>query len=81
MNARDGFGPAVAHPPHVPVLLRHVVAYLAPRAGGIYVDATFGAGGYSAAILGAADSRVIGVDRDPAAIAGGAAQATAAGGA
>ena len=80
MNARDGFGPAVAHPPHVPVLLRDVVAYLAPRAGGIYVDATFGAGGYSAAILGAADSRVIGVDRDPAAIAGGAAQAAAAGG-
>ena len=53
------------------MLLHHVVAYLAPRAGGIYVDATFGAGGYSAAILGAADSRVIGVDRDPAAIAGG----------
>jgi 16S rRNA (cytosine1402-N4)-methyltransferase len=44
---------------------------LGPRDGGIYVDATFGAGGYSRAILDAADTRVIGIDRDRTAIAGG----------
>ena len=36
---------------HIPVLGRQAVALLHPRAGGIYVDATFGAGGYSRAIL------------------------------
>lgn len=56
---------------HVPVLGREALAWLAPRAGGIYVDATFGAGGYSRAILAAADTRVIGIDRDRTAIAGG----------
>ena len=44
---------------------------LAPRAGGVYVDATFGAGGYSRAILDVAGTRVIGIDRDRSAIAGG----------
>jgi 16S rRNA (cytosine1402-N4)-methyltransferase len=44
---------------------------LSPRDGGIYVDATFGVGGYSRAILDAADTRVIGIDRDRSAIAGG----------
>jgi 16S rRNA (cytosine1402-N4)-methyltransferase len=44
---------------------------LKPRDGGTYVDATFGAGGYSGAILDAADTRVIGIDRDRTAIAGG----------
>ncbi len=44
---------------------------LSPRDGGIYVDATFGAGGYARAILDAADTRVIGIDRDRSAIAGG----------
>ncbi len=43
----------------------------APRAGGTYVDATFGGGGYSRAILGVAGTRVIGIDRDRTAIAGG----------
>jgi 16S rRNA (cytosine1402-N4)-methyltransferase len=57
--------------PHVPVLLRQVIDYLAPRDGGVYIDGTFGAGGYSAAILGAAATRVIGIDRDAAAIAAG----------
>lgn len=56
---------------HVPVLGREAVAMLAPRAGGVYVDATFGAGGYSRAILAVADTRVIGIDRDRSAIAGG----------
>jgi len=58
-------------PRHIPVLGREAVDLLAPRAGGIYVDATFGAGGYSQLILDAADTRVIGIDRDRSAIAGG----------
>jgi 16S rRNA (cytosine1402-N4)-methyltransferase len=56
---------------HIPVLGAEAVAMLGPRDGGIYVDATFGAGGYSQAILDAADTRVIGIDRDRTAIAGG----------
>ena len=44
---------------------------LSPRDGGIYVDATFGAGGYSRTILDTAGTRVIGIDRDRSAIAGG----------
>ncbi|CAO3422471.1 16S rRNA (cytosine(1402)-N(4))-methyltransferase RsmH [Azospirillum doebereinerae] len=54
--------------PHIPVLLHEVVESLAPRDGGVYVDGTFGAGGYSRALLEAADCRVWGIDRDPAAI-------------
>jgi 16S rRNA (cytosine1402-N4)-methyltransferase len=57
--------------PHVPVLLQEVLSAMEPRAGGIYVDGTFGAGGYSAAILDAAPCKVYGIDRDPDAIAGG----------
>jgi 16S rRNA (cytosine1402-N4)-methyltransferase len=56
---------------HIPVLGRQAIELLAPRAGGIYVDATFGAGGYSRAILDVAGTRVIGIDRDRSAIAGG----------
>jgi 16S rRNA (cytosine1402-N4)-methyltransferase len=56
---------------HVPVLGREAVEMLAPRDGGIYVDATFGAGGYSRAILDTAGTRVIGIDRDRTAILGG----------
>nr|HMN87319.1 16S rRNA (cytosine(1402)-N(4))-methyltransferase RsmH [Bauldia sp.] len=56
---------------HVPVLLDEVMHHLAPVAGGLYVDGTFGAGGYSRAILGAGAS-VVAIDRDPTAIAGGA---------
>ncbi|WFU66408.1 16S rRNA (cytosine(1402)-N(4))-methyltransferase RsmH [Bradyrhizobium brasilense] len=58
-------------PRHISVLGREAVAHLAPRAGGIYVDATFGAGGYSRAILDVAETRVIGIDRDRNAITGG----------
>ena len=58
-------------PRHVPVLLDQVIKFLNPRAGGIYVDATFGAGGYTRAILATRDSRVIAIDRDRNAIAGG----------
>ncbi len=60
---------------HVPVLLDAVVAALAPRDGATYVDGTFGAGGYSAALLAAARCRVVGIDRDPAAVRRGAALA------
>ena len=56
---------------HIPVLGRQAVEMLGPRAGGIYVDATFGAGGYSRAVLDVAGTRVIGIDRDRSAIAGG----------
>jgi 16S rRNA (cytosine1402-N4)-methyltransferase len=56
---------------HVPVLGREAVAMLAPRAGGTYVDATFGAGGYSRAILAIPGTRIVGIDRDRTAIAGG----------
>ena len=56
---------------HIPVLGREAVDYLAPRAGGLYVDATFGGGGYSRAILDVQGTRVIGIDRDRTAIAGG----------
>lgn len=56
---------------HIPVLGREAIEMLSPRDGRIYVDATFGAGGYSRAILAIAGTRVIGIDRDQRAIAGG----------
>ena len=60
-----------APPRHVPVLGGEAVEMLEPRDGGIYVDATFGAGGYSRAILDVAGTRVLGIDRDRSAIVGG----------
>jgi 16S rRNA (cytosine1402-N4)-methyltransferase len=56
---------------HVPVLGREAVEQLAPRDGGIYIDATFGAGGYSRAILKIPGTRVVAIDRDRTAVAGG----------
>ena len=56
---------------HIPVLGREAIEHLAPREGGVYVDATFGAGGYSRAILDVPGTRVIAIDRDQTAIAGG----------
>ena len=51
--------------PHLPVMLPEVLEALSPRDGAIYVDGTFGAGGYSRAILDAADCRLVAIDRDP----------------
>jgi 16S rRNA (cytosine1402-N4)-methyltransferase len=62
-----------AAPGHVPVLLAEVMAVLQPKDGGIYVDGTFGGGGYARALLESADCVVWGIDRDPAAIESGAA--------
>ena len=58
---------------HRPVMLAEVLSALEPRDGGIYVDGTFGAGGYTRGLLAAARCKVIAIDRDPDAIAGGAA--------
>jgi 16S rRNA (cytosine1402-N4)-methyltransferase len=60
-------------PTHVPVMLAEVLAALAPKDGAVYLDGTFGAGGYTRAILEAAKCDVIAIDRDPDAIARGAA--------
>ena len=65
---------------HIPVLGEEAVAALAPRAGGIYIDATFGAGGYSRMILDVPGTQVIGIDRDRTAITAGFALVEAAGG-
>jgi 16S rRNA (cytosine1402-N4)-methyltransferase len=57
---------------HVPVLVHRAIDWLSVRDGGLYIDATFGAGGFSRAILATPGARVIGVDRDQSAIARGA---------
>ena len=56
---------------HIPVMMREVVDALQPRDGGRYLDGTFGAGGYTAAMLDRADCQVFAIDRDPDAIAAG----------
>lgn len=60
---------------HVSVMLAEVLRTLAPQAGEVYLDGTFGGGGYSRAILEQADCTVWAIDRDPEAIARGAALA------
>ena len=54
---------------HMPVMLNEMLDALAPRDGAVYVDATFGAGGYSRALLEAANCSVWAIDRDPVAVA------------
>src|SRR5262245_14284837 len=53
---------------HAPVLVAEVVAALAPKPGGVYVDCTVGLGGHTAALIAAGAGRVIGIDRDERAI-------------
>ena len=67
MSAETTITPAA----HVPVMLAEVVEQLQPREGAILVDGTFGAGGYTRAILDTAQCRVIAIDRDPHAIRAG----------
>jgi 16S rRNA (cytosine1402-N4)-methyltransferase len=72
MMTGSGGVPAAGGPArHIPVLGGRAVEFLNVRDGGVYIDATFGAGGYSAAILDAARCTVVGIDRDPQAIAQG----------
>ena len=54
---------------HEPVLTREVLTFLAPQRGGLFIDCTVGAGGHSVALLEAGATRLIGLDRDPAALA------------
>ena len=59
-------------PRHLPVLLPQVLAALTPEAGQTFIDGTFGAGGYTRALLESGDGvRVLAIDRDPTAIAAG----------
>jgi 16S rRNA (cytosine1402-N4)-methyltransferase len=72
MTGSDSHAVAGGPARHIPVLARRVVDWLAVRDGGVYVDATFGAGGYTRAILQVPGAQVIGIDRDQSAIALGA---------
>ena len=66
MSTAPDRGPTA--PDHVPVMKEAMLSLIAPRDGGIYVDGTFGGGGYSRALLEAASCVVYGIDRDAAAV-------------
>ena len=79
MAGGDGFAAVAGGSAlHIPVLGRPALEFLNLRDGGVYIDGTFGAGGYSRAMLTAADCKVIGIDRDAHALALGAELARAA---
>ena len=80
MSAAADAALAKARALHAPVLLAEVIEALSPARGGVYLDATFGAGGYTTAMLDHGADRVIAVDRDPEAIARGLTWADAFGG-
>jgi len=80
MMAGSGSNVAGGLARHVPVLVHSVVEQLGVRDGGVYIDGTFGAGGYTRAILAAANASVIAIDRDRTAVANGAGLVQAAGG-
>ncbi|MEZ5852159.1 MAG: 16S rRNA (cytosine(1402)-N(4))-methyltransferase RsmH [Hyphomicrobiaceae bacterium] len=63
--------PTQSSPPHISVLLREVVETLAPCDGDVVIDGTFGAGGYTRAVLAVPGTHVLAIDRDPTAIARG----------
>jgi 16S rRNA (cytosine1402-N4)-methyltransferase len=69
MTGSDGSTVAGGLARHVPVLGRAALEFLNVRDGGVYIDGTFGAGGYSRAILEAANTQVIAIDRDQNAVA------------
>ena len=72
MAGRGAHMAAVGGPArHIPVMLSEVLHALEPKSGAIIVDGTLGAGGYSKAILEAADCKIIAIDRDPDAVAKG----------
>jgi len=56
-------------PAHLPVMTDEVVAALRPERGGVFVDCTVGLGGHARALLAAGAARLLGIDRDPAALA------------
>jgi 16S rRNA (cytosine1402-N4)-methyltransferase len=68
-RSRPETGAAGGPARHLPVMLREVVSSLKPKDGGKYIDATFGAGGHSRALLEAAGCEVLGFDRDPRTVA------------
>ena len=65
----DGFAGGIDC--HIPVLLASMLEALSPQDHEVYIDGTFGAGGYSSAILEKADCRVLGIDQDPDVLRGG----------
>jgi 16S rRNA (cytosine1402-N4)-methyltransferase len=74
MTGSDSGQPAVAGGPvrHIPVLGSTAVGFLQVHDGGVYIDGTFGGGGYTRLILSTANARVVGIDRDQTTIALGA---------